>query len=167
MRLTSIFLIAGCILGSIGGIVLSPSSVSARQNQPWNFCLTKTIESTNRILTVKNPQGEQEQLQLPSSRQWFGVDLKITNISNDRRSARDIALGSTTLVARSGDNHPVSPEASPIVYTGAINKPVNPGSGETVRLYFDLPAGTNMKGISVSASGGGYYIDYDRNPCSN
>jgi hypothetical protein len=167
MRLTSILVIVGSTLLGTIGVLSAPSPALAQPQHPWNFCINKTIESTNRILAVKNYQGEKEEFQLPSSRQWFGIDLQITNTSNEARSGRDISLGNTTLVVRNGEGYSVSPEVSPIVHVGAINKPVNTGVGETVRLYFNLPAGSAMKGVSVVSSGKQYYIDYDRNPCSN
>jgi hypothetical protein len=131
-------LIAGCTLMAVGGLVLTPTAASARQQQQlWDFRIQKVKESNNKVVAITNADGEVEQHK--TSGQWLAVDVQIRNISGVRRSGADIDLGRTTIVDTQGKQYRVSPEVSPIVYTGTIIKPVASGTGETVKLYFNLP----------------------------
>ncbi len=160
MRLSSMMLIAGCTLMTVGGLALTPTTASARQQQKlWDFRIQKVKESTNKVLQITNSQGEIEQHK--TSGQWLAVDVQIRNISGVRRSGADIQLGRTVIVDKQGNGYSVSPEVSPVVYTGTILKPVNSGAGETVRLYFELPPqGIWRKELRMSAGDGEYVVKF-------
>jgi hypothetical protein len=153
-------LIAGCTLMAVGGVALTPTTASASQQQkPWDFRIQKVKESTNKVLVITNAQGEVERHETDG--QWLAVDVQIRNISGVRRSGADIQLGSTLLIDKQNQSYQVSPEVSPVVYTGTIIKPVASGTGETVRLYFNLPPqGIWRKELRIYAGGGEYVVKF-------
>jgi hypothetical protein len=160
MRVFSMMLIAGCSLMTVGSMAMTPASVLANQQERlWNFRIQKVTESTNRVLEIKNADGEFERHL--TNGQWLGVDVQIRNTSGMRRSGADIDLGQTMIVDTQGLAYPVSPVVSPVVYTGTIAQPVNPGGGETVRLYFNLPPqGIWRKELRMYAGDGEYVVKF-------
>jgi hypothetical protein len=159
MRVSSILLIAGCTLMTVGGLALMPTTALAREQQDWEFRVRTVKESTNPILAITNAEGEVEKHS--TAGQWLGVDVQIRNISGRMRSGADIQLGSTMIVDTQGNEYPVAPEVSPVVYTGTIIKPVNSGAGETVRLYFNLPPqGIWRKELHMYVGGGQYIVPF-------
>jgi hypothetical protein len=160
MRVSSMMLIAGCTLMTVGGLVLTPTTASAsQQRRLWDFRIQTVTESTNRVLSIKNADGEVERH--GTSGQWLAVDVQIRNVSGMMRSGADIDLGRTTIADTQGREYGVSSEVSPVVYTGAIINPVNSGAGETVRLYFNLPPqGIWRKELLIPAGDGVYAVKF-------
>jgi hypothetical protein len=160
MRVSSMMLIAGCTVMTVGGLALTPTTALAnQQRQPWHFRIQTVTESTNKVLSIKNADGKIERHE--TSGQWLGVDVQIRNVSGTMRSGADINLAGTVIVDTQGRGYRVSPEVSPVVYTGTIINPVNSGAGETVRLYFNLPPqGMWRKELRMDADGGPYVVKF-------
>jgi hypothetical protein len=160
MRVSSMMLIAGCTVMTVGGLALTPTPASASQErQPWHFRIQTVTESTNRVLSIKNADGKIERHE--TSGQWLGVDVQIRNVSGTMRSGADINLAGTTIEDTQGREYGVATEVSPVVYTGAIINPVNSGAGETVRLYFNLPPqGIWRKQLLIPAGGEVYEVKF-------
>jgi hypothetical protein len=149
MRLPSILMIAGLVVGTVTAGIVRPEPVAAQQIQtPWKLSITAKGPS-GRVVQVKDASGEVNQVE--AAGQWVGVNLTIRNNSKTRQSAKDVfSLGTAKLVDGKGHVYEVDADASPAVYGDSLDKkPFAPGEARTVRLFFDVPTSARITTLSI------------------
>ncbi len=114
-------------------------------NGIWKFSL-QTIGSTGR--TTRKPL--EPDITLKASGHWVYAQVRITNISATRQSAKNLIITtSSTLVNAKGKSYELNDAATGDIYDLLENNFFSPGESRDIYFFFDTPTNETFQWLEI------------------
>jgi hypothetical protein len=127
--------------------IAAPRSRKTGGSGVWHLSL-QALGSTGRAM--RNPIDPDSTLK--AAGQWVYVQVRITNTSATRQSAKNLILTtSSKLVNPSGKAYELDDIATEYVYNRLEAKPFNPGESRDIYFFFDTPTNEIFQRLEIVA----------------
>lgn len=134
-------------------LIYSESAIAASKSSKtggsgiWHFSL-QSLGSTGT--TMKNPLAPGSILK--ASGHWVYVQVRITNTSSTRQSAKNLLLTtSSKLINPRGKAYDLNDIATEYVYNRLGANPFNPGESRDIYFFFDTPTHETFQRLEMVA----------------
>ena len=144
-------LLIPALLGPIAALTTADHTIAASKMSkaakygPWQFSL-HSLGSMGR--TMKDPLDPDATVE--AAGHWVYAQVRITNTSNTRQSAKNLILTTgSQLVSSQGKSYDLDNTATGYPYDHLEEKPFSPGESRDVKFFFDAPTNDTFQRLEI------------------